>query len=56
MGAGHIRSGRVTVRIAEPIPTAALKIGARAELTARVHDEIARMLKGSAEPVIHSSS
>jgi len=56
MGSGHIRSGRVTVRIAEPIPTAGLKIDARAELTARVHDEIAAMLEGSAEPVIHSSS
>ena len=56
MGAGHIRSGRVTVRIADPIPTAGLKLDAREELTARLHDEIAAMLQGSAEPVIHSSS
>jgi len=56
MGSGHIRSGRVTVRIANPIPTAGLKTGARAELTARLQDEIADMLQGSAEPVIHSSS
>ncbi|HUB81584.1 MAG TPA: lysophospholipid acyltransferase family protein [Bryobacteraceae bacterium] len=56
MGSGHIRSGRITVRIAEPIPTAGLKLDARAELTARLHDEIAAMLKGSAEPVLHSSS
>jgi len=56
MGSGHIRSGCVTVRIADPIPTAALKLDARTELTARLHDEIAAMLKGSAEPVLHSSS
>jgi len=56
MGSGHIRSGSVTVRIADPIPTAGLKLDARAELTARLHDEIAAMLKGSAEPVLHSSS
>ena len=56
MGAGHIRSGRVTVRVADPIPTAGLKPDAREELTARLHDEIAAMLRGSAEPVIHSSS
>ncbi|HEX3744553.1 MAG TPA: lysophospholipid acyltransferase family protein [Bryobacteraceae bacterium] len=56
MGGGHIRSGRVTVRIADPIPTSGMKLDARGELTARVYDEIARMLQGSAEPVIHSSS
>lgn len=56
MGSGHIRSGRVTVRIADPIPTAGLALDARSALTARLHDEIAAMLKGSAEPVIHSST
>jgi len=56
MGSGHIRSGRVTVRIADPIPTTGLKLDARGELTARLHDEIAAMLKGSAEPVLQSSS
>jgi hypothetical protein len=56
MGSGHIRSGRVTVRIADPIPTAGLNLDARAELTARLRHQIAAMLKGSAEPVIHSSS
>jgi len=56
MGSGHIRSGRVTVRIADPIPTVGLRLDARAELTERAHDEVARMLEGSAEPVIHSSS
>jgi 1-acyl-sn-glycerol-3-phosphate acyltransferase len=56
MGSGHIRGGRVTVRVGDPIPTAGLKLDAREELTARLYDEIAAMLKGSAEPVLHSSS
>src|SRR5580704_6612329 len=56
MGSGYIRSGRVTVRIGDPIPTAGLNVHAREELTARLHDEIALMLQGSAEPVIHSST
>ena len=37
MGSVHIRSGRVTVRVGDPIPTAGLKLGAREELTARLH-------------------
>jgi 1-acyl-sn-glycerol-3-phosphate acyltransferase len=56
MGSGHIRGGRVTVRVGDPIPTAGLRLDARGELTRRVHDEIAAMLQGSAEPVLHSSS
>jgi 1-acyl-sn-glycerol-3-phosphate acyltransferase len=56
LGSGHIHSGRVTVRVGDPIPTAGLKLDARTELTTRLHDEIAVMLQGSAEPVIHSSS
>jgi 1-acyl-sn-glycerol-3-phosphate acyltransferase len=56
MGSAHIRSGRVTVRVGNPIPTAGHKLDERGELTARVHDEIASLLEGSAEPVIHLSS
>ena len=56
MGSGHIRSGRVTVRIADPIPTAGLKVDAREALTKQLYAEIAAMLAGSAEPVLHSSS
>jgi 1-acyl-sn-glycerol-3-phosphate acyltransferase len=55
MGSGHIRSGRITVRIGDPIPCAGLKLADREELTNRLHDEIAVMLRGSAEPVLHSS-
>ena len=56
MGSGHIRSGLVTVRVGDPIPIAGLKLNAHGELSSRLHDAIAAMLEGSAEPVIHSSS
>lgn len=44
MGSVHIRSGRVTLRIGAPIPTAGMKISDRDELTRRLYDEIARLL------------
>jgi 1-acyl-sn-glycerol-3-phosphate acyltransferase len=44
MGSIHIRSGRVTVKVGDPIPTAGLKLDARGELTGRLRDEIAGML------------
>jgi 1-acyl-sn-glycerol-3-phosphate acyltransferase len=56
MGSIHIRSGSVTVEIGDPIDTRGLNLADRMELTARLHAAIARMLEGSAEPVIHSSS
>jgi len=46
MGSGHIRSGSVTVRIGTPIPTAGMRVDAREELTTRLHDEVAAMMKG----------
>jgi len=46
MGSGHIRSGRVMVRVGDPIPTAGLKIDARSELTTRLHGQIAAMMQG----------
>lgn len=55
MGSIHIRSGRVTVRISDPISTRGLKLAGRMDLTERLHAEVARMLEGSAEPVISSS-
>jgi 1-acyl-sn-glycerol-3-phosphate acyltransferase len=45
MGSIHIRSGRVTVRVGEPIPTAGLKLDARGQITARLYHEIIGMLK-----------
>jgi 1-acyl-sn-glycerol-3-phosphate acyltransferase len=44
MGSGHIRSGRVTVRVGTPIPTAGLKLDARGELTARLYREVSAMM------------
>jgi len=47
MGSIHIRSGRATVKVGDPIPTAGLKLDARGELTLRLRDEIAGMLGGA---------
>jgi 1-acyl-sn-glycerol-3-phosphate acyltransferase len=56
MGSIHLRGGRVTVRIGNPIDTRGLRLADRMDLTGRLHAEVARMLEGSAEPVLHSSS
>jgi len=45
MGSIHIHSGRVTVRVGDPIATAGLKLDARGELTERLHREVAAMMK-----------
>ena len=44
MGSGHLRSGRVVVRIGMPIPTNNLKLSDREDLTQRLYSEISRML------------
>ena len=44
MGSVHIRSGKVIVRIADPIPTEGLKLGDREGLNQRLHQEVAAML------------
>ena len=44
MGSGHIRSGRVVLRIGDPIPTAGLKPSDRDSLNQRLYAEVARML------------
>ncbi len=46
MGSIHIRTGRVRLRIADPIPTAGLKLSDREELTRRLYDEISRLIEG----------
>jgi 1-acyl-sn-glycerol-3-phosphate acyltransferase len=40
----HIKTGRVTLRIGEPIPTAGMRLADRAELTQRIYGEVKRML------------
>jgi 1-acyl-sn-glycerol-3-phosphate acyltransferase len=44
MGSIHIRTGRVVLRIGDPISTKELKLSDREALTERLHDEIAGML------------
>ena len=48
MGSIHIHSGRVIVRIGDPMPTGELKSSDRLELTRRAHEEVSRLL---GEPV-----
>ncbi|HEX5226518.1 MAG TPA: lysophospholipid acyltransferase family protein [Bryobacteraceae bacterium] len=43
-GSGHLRSGRVTLRIGDPIPTGELPMSARGAITEQLHESIARML------------
>src|SRR4051794_6926246 len=45
MGSIHVRSGKVAVRIGEPIPAAGLHLSGRMELTERLYREIAEMLR-----------
>ena len=44
MGSLHIRSGRVTMRIGDPIQTGGLTLGDRVELTQRLYREIAELV------------
>jgi len=44
MNSTHIHSGRVVVRVGEPIPTSGLKSTDRAELTERLYREIGALL------------
>jgi len=48
MGSIHIRSGVATLRAGDPIPTTGLGLDARGELTARLHQEISRLLEDRA--------
>ena len=45
MGSIHVRSGRVGLRIGEPIPTTGMHVSGRVELTERLYREIAEMLR-----------
>jgi len=47
-GSIHIRSGKVEVRVGDPIPTANLKSSDRARLTERLHDEVRALLSAAA--------
>jgi 1-acyl-sn-glycerol-3-phosphate acyltransferase len=53
MGSIHLRSGKVRLRVGEPVPTAGLRLGDRGELNRRLYAEIATML--GIEPVAAES-
>jgi 1-acyl-sn-glycerol-3-phosphate acyltransferase len=42
-GSGHVRTGRVTVRIGEPVPTVHVPLRERVQLTLELRDRIARL-------------
>lgn len=44
MGSMHLRSGKVVVRVGDPISTKGMTIADRQELTTRLHDAVAEML------------
>ena len=44
MGSMHLRSGKVIVRVGDPISTKGMTIADREELTARLHGAVAEML------------
>ncbi|MGB6946681.1 MAG: lysophospholipid acyltransferase family protein, partial [Bryobacteraceae bacterium] len=50
-GSGHVRSGRVTMRIGEPIPTDQVPMRDRGRVTADVRDRIVTLLE---EQPIHA--
>jgi 1-acyl-sn-glycerol-3-phosphate acyltransferase len=45
MGSIHVRSGKVAIRIGEPIPTTGMHLSGRVELTERLYREIAELLR-----------
>ncbi|MBS1855320.1 MAG: 1-acyl-sn-glycerol-3-phosphate acyltransferase [Acidobacteria bacterium] len=45
MGSIHIRSGKVAVRVGDPIPTAGMHVSERLELTARLYTEVSRLIE-----------
>jgi 1-acyl-sn-glycerol-3-phosphate acyltransferase len=44
MGSGHIKSGKVVVRVGDPIPTTGLAASDRLELTLRLHREVSSLM------------
>ena len=48
MGAVHIRSGRVVLRVGDPIPTIGMASSDRLELTGRLYREVSRLLEATA--------
>lgn len=45
MGSAHVRSGHVTLRIGDPIPTASLKLQDRGQLTQQLYARVSELLE-----------
>jgi len=45
MGSGHLRAGRVVVRVGEPIETKGMEASQRMALTLRLYEEVQRLMK-----------
>jgi 1-acyl-sn-glycerol-3-phosphate acyltransferase len=56
MGSRHIRSGEITVRIGDPIPTHGLKPADRTELTQRLYREVAHMAGETGMPEVSDAA
>ena len=46
MGSIHLRSGKVVLRVGDPIPTIGMEASDRTELTARLYREVSQLLGG----------
>jgi hypothetical protein len=44
MGSGHLKSGRIVVRVGDPISTEGMEASARLELTQRLHEEVSQLM------------
>jgi 1-acyl-sn-glycerol-3-phosphate acyltransferase len=56
MGAAHIRSGDVVLRVGDPIPTSGMAAGDRAELTGRLYREVSRLMGGGSASELRSDA
>jgi hypothetical protein len=50
MGSGHLRSGRVVLRVGDPISTKGMSSSDRLELTQRLHREVSQLLQSEPRP------
>jgi 1-acyl-sn-glycerol-3-phosphate acyltransferase len=50
MGSIHLRSGKVVLRVGDPIPTMGLDAADRTELTQRLYREVSQLLAEGSRP------
>ena len=50
MGSGHVRSGKVVLRVGDPISTKGMEASGRTELTERLYREVSRLLAEGSRP------